>query len=375
MFSLLPTIYPQDFVDFIIRNYFRFLDDVFHAWLRSFDITQFYEIFENLDPNLKFLFSALSTITNCLDITFKVVDNMVVMDVYHKPTDSFNFLHHTSCHPLHTKDNIALSLGKRIVNIVSGDYGPRLDQLKARLIQLGHTIDRTFTKIFEPKSMPTNDEENVLVFTQTFNPRHRFDPKIISNSLSQLPNPEMRKAFSKCRVVMGTRQPKSLGKMLIRSKFTPSPTQAPTKEVGLYICKKSCIYHNTGYFRPCTQFKFGKFHWKYTRYFDCDSANVLYILICNNCWKFYIGETQETKQRTRKHKSDVLHPENSNCTKLSRHLRSCSNLVEPYFQIYPVYYVEDLEQRRFVEKRWIKYFRPPSTAILRISAFFSLFFE
>ena len=30
MFAILPQIYPKSFVDSFIRNYFRFLDDVFH---------------------------------------------------------------------------------------------------------------------------------------------------------------------------------------------------------------------------------------------------------------------------------------------------------------------------------------------------------
>ena len=30
MFALLPQIYPRDFVDYFVRNYFRFLDDIFH---------------------------------------------------------------------------------------------------------------------------------------------------------------------------------------------------------------------------------------------------------------------------------------------------------------------------------------------------------
>ena len=30
MFAILPQIYPKNFIDFFIRNYFRFLDDVFH---------------------------------------------------------------------------------------------------------------------------------------------------------------------------------------------------------------------------------------------------------------------------------------------------------------------------------------------------------
>ena len=44
LFALLPQIYPQDFVDFLLRNYFRFLDDIFHKWLEDFDIKQFYDL-------------------------------------------------------------------------------------------------------------------------------------------------------------------------------------------------------------------------------------------------------------------------------------------------------------------------------------------
>ena len=28
IFALLPQIYPRDFVDYFVRNYFRFLDDI-----------------------------------------------------------------------------------------------------------------------------------------------------------------------------------------------------------------------------------------------------------------------------------------------------------------------------------------------------------
>ena len=33
LYAILSQIYPKDFVDFFIRNYFQFLDDVFHKWL------------------------------------------------------------------------------------------------------------------------------------------------------------------------------------------------------------------------------------------------------------------------------------------------------------------------------------------------------
>ena len=45
--------------------------------------------------------------------------------------------------------------------------------------------------------------------------------------------------------------------------------------------------------------------------FDCDSRDVLYILICNNCEYFYLGKTIDFKQRIRKRKSDVKYLQNS----------------------------------------------------------------
>ena len=41
LFALLPEVFPQDFFDFLSRNYFRFLDDIFHKWLENFDIKSF----------------------------------------------------------------------------------------------------------------------------------------------------------------------------------------------------------------------------------------------------------------------------------------------------------------------------------------------
>ena len=77
MFSLLPQIYPRDFVDYFVRNYFRFLDDIFQTWLINFDIEPFYKLINELDPDLKFIFEKLTTDINFLDINIKIVDNQL----------------------------------------------------------------------------------------------------------------------------------------------------------------------------------------------------------------------------------------------------------------------------------------------------------
>ena len=75
--------------------------------------------------------------------------------------------------------------------------------------------------------------------------------------------------------------------------------------------------------------------WHYKYIFSFDSKDVLYVLIYDNYDFFYIGQTKEWKQSTRKYKSDVIHPNNSNCKEYLEHLRTCSKLREPYFNIYP----------------------------------------
>ena len=64
-------------------------------------------------------------------------------------------------------------------------------------------------------------------------------------------------------------------------------------------------------------------------------------LVGNYCDFFYIGQTEELKQRPRKHKSDVIHSNNSNCNKRSEYLKTCSKMKESFFNIYPFLYEEN----------------------------------
>ena len=95
MFALLPQIYPREFVDYFIRNYFRFLDDVFHTWLINFDIEPFHKLINELDPDLKFIFEKLTADIDFLDINIEIVDNQLHFNIYHKPTSSFSYLKYT----------------------------------------------------------------------------------------------------------------------------------------------------------------------------------------------------------------------------------------------------------------------------------------
>ena len=363
LFALLPQVYPQDFVDFLLRNYFRFLDDIFHKWLENFDIKKFYDLINSLDEDLKFIFENPSRTLNFLDIQLKIVNDALVFDIYYKPTNSFNYLTYSSCHPSHTKNNIALSLAKRIINIVTDNREKRLSELKKHLIERNHPpeiTDYTFTKCFQPKLNNSKDLEKII-FTRTFNPNHVINLNKLTRSLENIRSNELKQCFQNKTVQLATRQPKNLRKILTKAKFEENPLPSPVKEVVFFPCN-DCIYHGCGYFKPCKYFQFKvndkSMIWHYKRYFNCDSKNVIYILMCNTCDWFYLGQTISLKQRIRKHKSDVFHPQNSFCKKCSEHLRDCSKMKEPFFRIYPFLYESKKELREFKEKRFIMRWKP-----------------
>ena len=158
MFTILPQIYAKDFVDFFIPNYFRFLDDFFHKWLIQFNIQDFYKLMNELDPDLQFIFEELTKNISFLDINLKTINNKLHFNVYHKPTNSFSYLPYKSCHPPHTKNNIALLLARRIVRIVTDNANNRLQELKGHLLQIKHPekiIDTPSKKFFNLGSTET----------------------------------------------------------------------------------------------------------------------------------------------------------------------------------------------------------------------------
>ena len=83
---------------FYCKNYFTFLDDIFHKWVENFDIKQFYNLINSLDEDLKFIFENASQTLNFLDIQLKIVNNTEIFDIYYKPTNSFNYFTYGRCH-------------------------------------------------------------------------------------------------------------------------------------------------------------------------------------------------------------------------------------------------------------------------------------
>ena len=199
VFALLPQLYPEDFVDFFVRNYFRFLDNIFHKFLRNFDIDPFYSMINNLDTDLKFIFENPSKSLNFLDINIQIVESNLVFDIHCIPTNSFNYLTYTSCHLLHTKNNISLSLAKRLISIVTNNRENQLKELKEHLLDTKHPQHICFIKIFHPK-FQTESNDNVT-FIRTYNPSN-INFKNFHSYLDKIKNKELKTCFQKKKSII-----------------------------------------------------------------------------------------------------------------------------------------------------------------------------
>ena len=124
--------------------------------------------------------------------------NCIWFDVYHKPTNSFSYLHFKSCDPLPTKSDIELSLARRIVQFVTDNKTNQLQELKGHLLKRNHSekvIDYSFKKLFQPRKDKNNDK-NVITFTRTYSPKHQFSLSQYKNCIKNTTNRELQKVFN-----------------------------------------------------------------------------------------------------------------------------------------------------------------------------------
>ena len=96
---------------------------------------------------------------------------------------------------------------------------------------------------------------------------------------------------------------------------------------------------------------------------DCSSMNVIYVLNCKNCDRYYIGKTEDTlRSRVRVHRQNINSPENAPLP-VSRHIALCAKQLDIKFSIMPLLMVRSDRNIKVLENNFITRFKPPLNAI------------
>ena len=91
-----------------------------------------------------------------LDIRIYKETNRLETDIYHKATDTFQYLNYTLCHPRHIKQKIPFSMARRICTIVSNPQikETRLQELSNRLLKGNYPLQIIQEGIERAKLIP-----------------------------------------------------------------------------------------------------------------------------------------------------------------------------------------------------------------------------
>ena len=122
--------------------WWRYIDDIFFLWEHGEEkLQKFIEHLNEKHLTIKFTAEWSQTLINFLDVTFSHIGVKVTTDLCVKPTDSYQYLHSSSCHPYHCKKGIPYSQALCLSRICSdpNSFDRRCNDLEKWLIERGYS--------------------------------------------------------------------------------------------------------------------------------------------------------------------------------------------------------------------------------------------
>ena len=258
----------QRIVDFIIKLFFRYMDDGIVPLPASVDIVLFESILQGMDDNIQFTLEraiesllpngALCKMLSYLDA--RIIhheDGNIETDVYYKETNSHDYLDYHSHHPSHIKENIPYNLAKRIIVFCSNDEKEqlRLTKLRQWLLKCNYPewlIDKKFhcAKLQGPANQQKCENVIPLVSTYYSNYNMRNVCKTANSLIKNVKSDHLREVFENCKIVQANSQPSNLLMQMTNSVFVSTPDEVLHKTPGLFKCGGSrCDLCKLGYIK------------------------------------------------------------------------------------------------------------------------------
>ena len=358
----------KQFSLYVREQWKRYLDDCFILWTRSVEeLHHFHNILNSLHSDIKFTIELNENKLPFLDILITKYNTQLSTDIYYKDTDTKQYLDFKSCHPSHTKRSIPYNLARRICTIVSDSFlrSIRLNELKQALLSRGYPENLIESGIQKATQIPRNEllipnttqGNDIITYVSTYNPKNPEMFTEMKNSIPILMNdPKMRAVLRTTNFIKSKRQPPNLKKLLTKANFTSK--SSGRKDYRVTKCGKP----NCSLCQHIIEASSYNFKWKIfyvNQNMSCEVQNVIYVITCNGCGEYYIGQTGG-KLRTRRtvHAQQIRDP-STRMIPLSAHLATCCQ-TEPKFQMFPFFKLnsESTSARLTKENYFIKSFNP-----------------
>ena len=302
----------------------RYIDDIFLIWTHGRDkLDSFIQFANSFHQTIKFTSNISYTNIPFLDIMVSLKDGFLQTDLYSKPTDTFNYLHWSSCHPFHTKKNIPYSLAFRLVRICSSKetLSIRLNELRTHLkirgypnkqIETGIKNATNYDRSIALKRTPKSDNKRIP-FVVTFNPALPNLPSILRKLYPILTTSHRCQEAIPEVPMIAYRRPRNIKDDLVRSKIPSVRVEHGFKTCSSNRCKTCPQSSNTTTFTSTVTDK----TYNIRHSLSCTSNNIIYLITCTLCRKQYVGQTSTPLRiRVNSHRNTIKH---NNDTPVAKH--------------------------------------------------------
>ena len=289
--------------------YCRFIDDILIINNKSIDIETFKLNFENLRLNFD---CGISVHFLDLEISVDVITNKLRFRLYSKPTNTYSYLLQTSNHPTHIFKNVPKSLLIRIRRICTyyHDYLHFSQKLLFQLICRGYdyknikklqiAIGRSNREEFINYKRKQDKYEDNFIFPFYFDKSITNFKQVISNCWNKYFLPE-HQYYDATNIIAIPNLQSNLRNRLILNLKSQRLKSYSNKSCNSKFCKLCDLLLRTNVLNLNNNFKL-----PVMSYGNCDTRNVVYLIMCTKCNCYYIGQTGTTvKERINKHLSNI----------------------------------------------------------------------
>ena len=205
----------------------------------------------------------------------------------------------------------------------------------------------------ELRNVKEQEKKKILPFISTFNPNNPKALPIIKQTLENLKTSDkMRNALKTFNFINCKRQAPNLGRILCKSSFSPINSISGVKNyVKGFVC---CQYLKEGIEHT---FKTVDKKFEIRIPFNCESKNLIYVVICSGCKEEYTGQTQTMlEKRLNTYRQHIRQPELQQID-VEGHVRTCGS---GNFKIIPFFAIREYNKilRESYETYFIEKFKP-----------------
>lgn len=285
----------------------RFIDDIFLLWQHGNESLSTFLNNLNSFSNLNFTWTTSQDSITFLDVDVFMNHNLLNTKIHVKNSNKMQYLHYSSCHPMHIKRSIPKSLSLRAQNLCSdqADFNNYIRNLSNALDARGYPEKLVKNQIKAPKNNASTVYLNDPKFVTRYFPGLHKINKILKIAYPILEShQETKNLFTKPPKIIFSKQP-NLQNILSRPKLNyKEPITSQCKPCNTSRCGTCKILQPSKLFISSST----KLKYPIRGNIDCNTANVVYQFTCRHCPKDYIGKTTTPLRfRVTNHRSDVHH--------------------------------------------------------------------